>query len=53
MSNQYNSRLRPAEIYIRDGKPLLIRKRETLEDIIRNEIDLSKNSSPAATTMNH
>ncbi|WP_294670286.1 diaminopimelate decarboxylase [uncultured Fluviicola sp.] len=41
MSNQYNSRLRPAEVYIRDGVPHLIRKRETLDDVIRNEIDLT------------
>jgi diaminopimelate decarboxylase len=45
MSNQYNSRLRPAEVYIRDGNAFLIRERETLEDIVRNEIDLSKSDS--------
>lgn len=38
MSNQYNSRLRPAEVLIRNGKAHLIRKRETLEDIVRNEV---------------
>lgn len=38
MSNQYNSRLRPAEVLFRNGKAHLIRKRETLEDIVRNEV---------------
>lgn len=38
MSNQYNSRLRPAEVLIRNGNAHLIRKRETLEDLIRNEV---------------
>lgn len=40
MSNQYNSRTRPAEVLIKDGKAHLIRKRETLEDLYRNEIVL-------------
>lgn len=38
MSNQYNSRLRPAEVLVRDGIPHLIRKQESLEDIYRNEV---------------
>lgn len=40
MSNQYNARLRPAEVLIVDNKNYLIRKRETLEDIYRNEVEL-------------
>jgi diaminopimelate decarboxylase len=40
MSNQYNARLRPAEVLLHDGKALLIRKRETLEDLYRNEVEL-------------
>lgn len=40
MSNQYNARLRPAEVMIINGKAQLIRKRETLEDIYRNEIEI-------------
>lgn len=40
MSNQYNARLRPAEVLIVEGKGQLIRKRETLEDIYRNEVDI-------------
>ncbi len=40
MSNNYNSRVKPAEVLILDGKAHLIRKRETLEDIYRNEIEI-------------
>ena len=38
MSNNYNSRLKPAEAMILNGKTYLIRKREVLKDIIKNEI---------------
>ncbi|TAG55859.1 MAG: diaminopimelate decarboxylase [Cytophagales bacterium] len=40
MSSQYNSRPRPAEIMIHHGKAHLIRKRETLEDILHNQIEI-------------
>ncbi len=40
MSNQYNARVRPAEVLIQNGKDYLIRKRETLEDLYRNEVQL-------------
>ncbi|MCL1924204.1 MAG: diaminopimelate decarboxylase [Defluviitaleaceae bacterium] len=41
MSSNYNHRPRPAEVLIReDGSLELIRKRESLEDIIKNMIDL-------------
>jgi diaminopimelate decarboxylase len=37
MASNYNSRLRPAEVLIQtDGNPRLIRRRETLADLIRN-----------------
>lgn len=38
MSNNYNARFRPAEVLLLDGKPHLIRKRETLDDITRNQV---------------
>jgi diaminopimelate decarboxylase len=38
MSNNYNARPRPSEVLVIKGKPILIRKRETVEDITRNEI---------------
>ena len=37
MASNYNSRLRPAEILIWEGKAHLIRKREIFEDLIRNQ----------------
>jgi diaminopimelate decarboxylase len=39
MSSNYNSRLRPAEVLIQtDGNPRLIRRRDTLDDLVRNFI---------------
>ncbi len=38
MSSNYNSRVRPAEVLWHNGKAHLIRERETLEDIIRNQV---------------
>lgn len=40
MSNNYNSRFRPAEVMILDGKAHLIRRRETLEDLLHNQVDI-------------
>jgi diaminopimelate decarboxylase len=37
MSSTYNSRPRPAEVMIQDGKARVIRERETYEDLIRGE----------------
>ncbi len=37
MSSNYNSRLRPAEIMVAGNKVFVIRKRESYEDLIRNE----------------
>jgi diaminopimelate decarboxylase len=37
MSSNYNNRLRPAEVLIEtDGNPRLIRRRDTLDDLVRN-----------------
>lgn len=38
MSSNYNSRFRPAEVLIKDGKAHLIRKRESMEDLLHNQI---------------
>ena len=38
MSSNYNSRFRPAEVFIINGKAELIRKRESLDDILRNQV---------------
>jgi diaminopimelate decarboxylase len=40
MASNYNSRLRPAEVLIHEGKAHLIRKREKLDDLIKNQIQL-------------
>jgi diaminopimelate decarboxylase len=42
MSSNYNSRFRPAEVMIYKGKDYLIRKRETIEDIMRNQLELAE-----------
>ena len=40
MSSNFNSRLKPAEIMIKDGKAHLIRKRDQFEDLLRNQIEV-------------
>jgi diaminopimelate decarboxylase len=37
MASNYNSRRRPAEVMVRGKSAFLIRSRETLEDLVRNE----------------
>jgi diaminopimelate decarboxylase len=39
MASNYNSRYRPAEVLIHKKKPLLIRKRENIEDLMHNIVD--------------
>lgn len=40
MASNYNSRFKPAEVLWIDGKAILIRQRETLEDLLRNQVML-------------
>lgn len=40
MASNYNSRFRPAEVMIYKGKAHLIRKRETMEDLTRNQVEM-------------
>ncbi len=40
MSSNYNSRLRPAEVMIHKGQAKLIRKRESLENLLENQIEV-------------
>lgn len=42
MSNNYNARLRPPEVLVMGGKAHLIRKREELGDLIRNEVEIAE-----------
>jgi diaminopimelate decarboxylase len=37
MSSNYNSRPRPPEILVDGDKLKVLRKRETMEDVVRNE----------------
>ncbi len=39
MSSNYNSRLKPAEILIYNGRPHLIRRREVLADLLATQLD--------------
>lgn len=41
MASNYNSRLRPAEVLIFKGKAQLIRRRETLDDLLRTQPEVS------------
>ncbi|CDF78452.1 diaminopimelate decarboxylase [Formosa agariphila KMM 3901] len=41
MASNYNSRFRPAEVLWHKDKALLIRERETFEDIIKNQIEVT------------
>ncbi|WP_185855286.1 diaminopimelate decarboxylase [Blattabacterium cuenoti] len=41
MSSNYNSRYRPSEVLILNGEDFLIRKRETMQDILRNIVEIN------------
>lgn len=40
MSSNFNSRLKPAEVFYIDGKAHLIRKRDEFEDLLKNQIEV-------------
>jgi diaminopimelate decarboxylase len=40
MSSNYNSRLRPAEVLVVNKEPKLIRERETIEDLLKLQIEV-------------
>jgi diaminopimelate decarboxylase len=40
MSSNYNSRFKPAEVLILDGKAHLIRKRDEMADLLRNQLEV-------------
>jgi diaminopimelate decarboxylase len=40
MSSNYNSRYRPAEVMVLDGKAHLIRRRENFEDLMRTTVEV-------------
>ena len=41
MASNYNSRYRPAEVLWHEGKAHLIRKRETFDDILHNQVEIA------------
>ena len=38
MSSNFNSRLKPAEVLVKEGKASLIRRRDTFEDLLQNQL---------------
>jgi diaminopimelate decarboxylase len=38
MSSNFNSRYKPAEVMVKEGKTTLIRKRDNFDDILRNQV---------------
>ena len=48
MASNYNSRFRPAEVLIHEGKDYLIRKRETMNDILRNQVEVELHTEAMA-----
>ena len=38
MASNFNSRFKPAEVLIKEGNPILIRKRDSFEDLLRNQV---------------
>ncbi|CAA9495910.1 MAG: Diaminopimelate decarboxylase [uncultured Segetibacter sp.] len=40
MSSNFNSRLKPAEVLVKDGEAKLIRSRDVFEDLLRNQIEV-------------
>jgi diaminopimelate decarboxylase len=40
MSSNFNSRLKPAEVLVKEGKAHLIRTRDVFEDLLRNQVEV-------------
>jgi diaminopimelate decarboxylase len=40
MASNYNSRYKPAEVLVKDGKANLIRRRDVLDDLLKNQIEV-------------
>ena len=41
MASHYNSRFKPAEVLVKEGKAHLIRKRDVFDDLLRNQVEVS------------
>jgi diaminopimelate decarboxylase len=46
MSSNFNSRLKPAEVLVKDGKSHLIRKADVFEDLLKNQIEVIHKETP-------
>ena len=44
MASNYNSRYKPSEVLYINNKLIEIRKRETIEDLIKNQVELDFNT---------
>ncbi len=42
MSSNFNSRLKPAEVMMKDGKPHLIRRRDNWDDLLKNQVEITE-----------
>src|SRR5690606_6309448 len=51
MASNYNSRFRPAEVLWYSGQSHLIRKRETFEDLVRNQVEVDLNTGKQQTLL--
>ena len=40
MASNYNSRFKPAEVLIKDGRAQLIRRRDELKDLLSNQVEI-------------
>lgn len=40
MSSNFNSRFKPAEVLVKDGEAVLIRKADKFEDLLRNQVEV-------------
>jgi diaminopimelate decarboxylase len=49
MASNYNSRFRPAEVLVLDGEAHLIRRRETMDDLLRNQVELPQLTAAVTT----
>jgi diaminopimelate decarboxylase len=38
MSSNYNGALRPAVVFVNDGRARLVQRRETFEDLVRRDV---------------
>ena len=41
MASNYNARFKPAEVMIKDGNAQLIRRRDEMGDLLKNQVDIN------------